>query len=375
MENLLQLRLTIVEIARQLKVDRSVVYKAMSEYGLYRENFSQLSQDEIEKEVDAIKQNHPKAGEVMVQGYLESRGLYIQRQKVRKAIHMVDPLGVEERKSKPIKRRIYTNPFPNYIWHIDGNHKLVRWRLVIHHGIDGFSRLVVFAHCSSNNRATTVLYHFLCAVSKYGRPYRIRTDLGGENVDIWHNMILTRGNETKPVVVGNSVHNQRIERHNRALNEQVLTSFRSEFYALESEGVLNVNNDTDIFCLHSVYLPRINKILDEFVAAHNSHKISTEGNKTPEQLFWVNIRNAYHEDDMLPNTSNLDIEELASSDLPHVNVPDISCPLQGDLQLQNFSTFIQSLSAVSGKAAYLEAVRFLGQSMLDEQNPEDLHAQ
>ena len=141
-------------------------------------------------------------------------------------MHVVDPEGIEERKRKPIRRRVYSNPFPNYVWHIDGNHKLVRWRLVIHHGIDGFIRLVVFARCSSNNRAETAHSFFLQALPKYGRPLKIRTDLGGENVDIWRDMVEARGEANKPVLVGKSVHNQRIERHNRALNEQVLSTFR-----------------------------------------------------------------------------------------------------------------------------------------------------
>ena len=70
------------------------------------------------------------------------------------------------------------------MWHIDGTHKLVRWKLVIHYGIDGFSRMVVFARCSTNNCAVTVLEIVLQAISKYGRPLIIHTDLGGENVGI-----------------------------------------------------------------------------------------------------------------------------------------------------------------------------------------------
>ena len=38
----------------------------------------------------------------------------------------------------------------------DGHHKLIRWRLVTHCAIDGFSQLVLFIKCSDNNRATTV---------------------------------------------------------------------------------------------------------------------------------------------------------------------------------------------------------------------------
>ena len=52
---------------------------------------------------------------------------------------------------------------------------------MLHHAIDGFSRLIVFGQFSDNNRAETV--HQLClrAVEKYSCPFRVRTDYGGEN--------------------------------------------------------------------------------------------------------------------------------------------------------------------------------------------------
>lgn len=36
--------------------------------------------------------------------------------------------------------------------HLDGHHKLIRWRFVIHGAIDGYSRVVVFLRCNTNNR-------------------------------------------------------------------------------------------------------------------------------------------------------------------------------------------------------------------------------
>ena len=81
-----------------------------------------MPQDEVEKEVESVKNSHPNSGEVMVRCHLTRKGIHVQREKVRKAIRAVDTEGVENRKQKPIKRRVYTNPYPNYVWHIDGNH-------------------------------------------------------------------------------------------------------------------------------------------------------------------------------------------------------------------------------------------------------------
>ena len=56
-----------------------------------------------------------------------------------------------------ITRRVYSVRGPNSLWHIDGLHCLIRWRFVIHGGIDGFSRLIVYLSCATKNSAATVL--------------------------------------------------------------------------------------------------------------------------------------------------------------------------------------------------------------------------
>ena len=57
------------------------------------------------------------------------------------------------------------------------------------------------------------------------------------------------------------------------------------FRKLEAEGKLHHLNETDLYCLHYVYKPRINHALQAFTESWNNHCISTEGGYTPYQLF------------------------------------------------------------------------------------------
>lgn len=143
-------------------------------------------------------------------------------------------------------------PCPNFIWHIDGNHKLIRWKLVVHAAMDGYSRMVTFLRCSDNNKAESVQDLFSTAVTQFGRPLHIRTDLGTENAQIWADMYQNRGEPA--VLTGSSVHNQRIERFNRDLNRNCSHVYAPVFYELEMMHVLDVENKTDLFALHCVYV-------------------------------------------------------------------------------------------------------------------------
>ena len=51
-------------------------------------------------------------------------------------------------------------------------------------------------------------------------------------------------------------------------------------------NILDASNEIHLFCLHVVYIPLIRQHLFDFVNGWNNHKLSTESNKTPLQL-WV----------------------------------------------------------------------------------------
>ena len=88
-----------------------------------------------------------------------------------------------------IRREKYNVPAPNSLWHIDSHHSFIRWGFVLHGVIDGYSRLITFLQCSTNNKAETAVSLFEQALEIYGLPSRVRTDKGGENTLIWTKMI------------------------------------------------------------------------------------------------------------------------------------------------------------------------------------------
>lgn len=146
----------------------------------------------------------------------------------------------------------------------------------------------MFLKCSGNNRADTVFDLFKKAVEMHGLPSRVRSDHGGENVDVaWH--MLThpeRGPNRGSVITGPSVHNQRIERLWRDLFAMCIYIYYSLFYYLEESGNLIISDEVQLFCLHYIYLPRINEHLLDFSNFWNNHPIRTARNKTPNQL-WI----------------------------------------------------------------------------------------
>ena len=162
---------------------------------------------------------------------------------------------------------------------------------MVHGGVDGFSRIPVYLHCGNNNRANTVLRLFKEAISTYGLPSLTRCDQGGENVDV-SMFLLThplRGPGRGTVIVGKSVHNQRIERMWRDVYQGVIGLYRDLFYYLESINMLDPDNDLYLFCLHNVFIPRINRHLNLWKEAWVRHPMRSEHNLSPEQLWTAGL--------------------------------------------------------------------------------------
>ena len=75
-------------------------------------------------------------------------------------------------------------------------------RIVVHGGIDGFSRLVVYLKASTSNRPATVLNYFHEAVSRYNLPSRVQCDLGMDNYEVGRYTLQTRGLNRGSIITG-----------------------------------------------------------------------------------------------------------------------------------------------------------------------------
>ena len=240
---------------------------------------------------------------------------------------------------------------------------MIRWRLVIHAGVDGFSRCVVYIKCANNNRAETVLGSFLQGLSTFGTPDWVRSDHGGENIDVWRHM-LSIHNDPSCVVTGSSTHNERVERLWRDVYRDVSSAFVDTFKALEEEHMLDPLNEVDIFCLHFVFQPRINKCLCDFQGAWNHHALSTEGNMSLYQLFVEGSCMDRCEDE--PQQTNSDL----SAPNPPFDVTEcVQVPSNKFEPCSHLSTLL--LSSVYpltrcddfGKSLYYRAVQLIGQHL------------
>ncbi|KAI7790238.1 hypothetical protein IRJ41_020987, partial [Triplophysa rosa] len=235
--------------------------------------------------LEQILQRTPNAGETYILGSLRSRHIRIQRWRVRQSLQEIDPIGRSLRRRRAVRRRIYSVKTPNQLWHIDGNHKLVRWRLVFHGCVDGYSRTIIYLNCLNNNRALSVISLFQEGVQNFGLPSRLRCDHGMENIEVARYMLDRRGLNRGSVITGRSVHNQRIERLWAELNRVVSYFYSDLFNFMEDQGVLDSLSELHLFCLHFIYLPRIQRAVREFRDMWNNHGLSTERGQTPLQLW------------------------------------------------------------------------------------------
>ena len=153
--------------------------------------------------------------------------------------------------------------------------------------------------------------------------------------------MLLCGHSSNPVITGSSVHNQRIERLWRDTFLCVLSLYYQLFYYFEDANILDPTSDIDLYCLHYLYVPKINNALQMFVEGWNNHAVTTEHSMTPACMFTTGTLMTGR-----GLTAPNDISSLAEVVDPateHVNVPTTNCPLNPE-QVDMLDRFTETSS-------------------------------
>ncbi|XP_033101239.1 uncharacterized protein LOC117104496 [Anneissia japonica] len=334
---------TVKDMSKLLNVSKRTIERRLKEADIsLKKKYSEITDDHLDNKIEYILLSFPNSGWKSVLAHLTADGIIVQRNRVRDSLHRVCP----ERRllsARVTRVRRYSVTSPLSLFHMDGNHKLIRWRFVVHGCVDGYSRAIIYLRCNTNNKSATVLTCFMEAVQIWGLPSRVRGDMGVENVDVCRFMLNhpNRGPGRGSYITGRSVHNTRIERLWRDVFEGVLGSWYSFFSNMENLGLLCMDNEDHIFLMHYIYRPIIDNMLQQFVNMWNNHKLRTAQHKTPNQLFILGMQNIACENGIISSEyfERLTEEEAVEFGIDPdcatseenseyaVVVPDTVCPL------------------------------------------------
>ena len=126
-----------------------------------------------------------------------------------------------------------------------------------------------------------------------------------------------------------------------------------------------------MFCLHFIFLPRINQVLKSFQEAWNSHGLSTECNWSPMQLFTAFSCNNPSLEEPVDQTYGIgsdrdSSDEDINEDVETVVIPAIFPPLpEGDLQALEVAVNPLQDSDCYGTELYLQTLFFVNNALED----------
>ena len=148
------------------------------------------------------------------------------------------------------------------------------------------------------------------------------------------------------------------------------------FDEMEKGGILDPLNELHLFCLHYIFLPRINKSLKEFVEQMNQRPVSTEHNMSPLQLWTSGMLqniNSQHtaltEDEMGQYGIDTDESVTVSDEDYQVHIDPSTFMLTEEQRMQLPDPFENDHN--QGVANYLECLECMTTFLLSEEESED----
>lgn len=188
--------------------------------------------------------------------------LTVTAETVRQVLCVLDRQGVAQRSRRSIRRRIYSNPGPNFAIHMDGWDKLKPYGVSIHAAIDGFSRRIIWLRaCDSNKNPHYVAFFYLNYIREInGVPVLVYSDRGTENSitrDLQYTLRWNHNDQYQGLSsyrYGSSTRNTRIERFWRDLRRMCGDTWMDFFKLMTDDGSLDTSDNLHLECIRYCFL-------------------------------------------------------------------------------------------------------------------------
>ena len=193
------------------------------------------------------------------------------------------------------------------------------------------------------------------AVHEYGVPSGVRVDGGSEFRHINLMIDIGNGHDWASHIVGQSLHNVRIERLWRDDYKKCSDFHYKLFYYMQKHNILDLQNPVQMFPLQYVFAARIQRTISNWAQAHNMHGIRTENYRTPTQIWFqgsiINgnrditaVRNIFRPNGNISRQVEQFYEENALEELSDIAIllPHLTASLN-NAQMANMSSTVEPL--------------------------------
>lgn len=130
LQHLIDVRFKETDIDKMLCISEKTVYRRLEENGKsIRDTYANMTAHELDDIIKEVLRQFPNSGYKSMRGHLLSRGYKVQENRIRESMRRADPEGTVVRalQIRVTHRRSYNVRAPMSLWHMDGNHKLVRY--------------------------------------------------------------------------------------------------------------------------------------------------------------------------------------------------------------------------------------------------------
>ena len=146
--------------ARIFRLSRGTIMRRVRLFDLEHLSLSSTRTDGAIDSIihDFVARHGSSTGQTYLRGHLK------KRRRIGESLNQVDSKNTALGWGDVVSGKVYFVPWLNSLWHLGGHRSLIRWGFVIHGCIDGYSRRIIFHHCSTNNLSPTVLGLFDSAI-------------------------------------------------------------------------------------------------------------------------------------------------------------------------------------------------------------------